>query len=51
VKNVIGRPYLMDGTITRKMRKLKNEGRIVYHLADKSRSIYTKTRQLNIFQV
>jgi hypothetical protein len=51
VKQITGRQHLMDGTITRKLRELRSDGTIRYELTDKSRSIYSKNGQTNIYQL
>ena len=49
VKRITGRPHLMDGTITRKLRELKQDGQIKYELSDRRKSFYKKTGQLSLF--
>lgn len=49
VKGITHRPHLMDGTITRKMRELKNEGAIVYDVSNRRKSFYVKDNQMQIF--
>lgn len=49
VKSITSRPYLMDGTITRKMRELKEEGAIRYDVSNRRKSFYVKDGQHQIF--
>ena len=37
-----GRPYLTDGTITRRLRELRSEGKINFKVIDNHKSIYKK---------
>jgi len=38
----IGRPHLTDGTITRKLRKLRIDGNINYKVIDNRKALYKK---------
>ena len=38
----IGRPYLTDGTITRKLRKLRTDKVIKYKVVDNRKALYKK---------
>lgn len=48
VKNITHRPNLMDGTITRKLRELREDGQITYEVSDRSKSFYLKNFQLQL---
>lgn len=50
VKAITGRPELMDGTITRKLRELREDEQIRYQVTEKAHSIYTNNGQLNMFK-
>ena len=59
VRNLTERPALMDGTITRAVRKLRENGDINYSIVDQHKAIYQKLRselqtkaskQLDMFQ-
>lgn len=45
VKGITHRPNLMDGTITRKLRELREEEKIRYRITNKARSFYCKNDQ------
>ena len=44
VRKEIGRPYLMDGTVTRRLRELKGQGRINYKVLDSRKAFYKKIK-------
>ena len=48
VNGITHRSNLMDGTITRKLRELREDERIRYRLTNKARSFYCKNDQLNL---
>lgn len=43
VRHRINRPYLMDGTVTRKLRELREEGKISYTVIHKKEGLYNIT--------
>lgn len=49
VKDITHRPNLMDGTITRKLRELREDEQIKYEVVQKAQSLYSKNGQLNMF--
>jgi hypothetical protein len=49
VKVIIGRQHLMDGSITRRLRELREDGVIRYDVVETRHSIYQKNGQLNLF--
>lgn len=49
VKAITGRDNLMDGTITRKLRELREDHAIRYEVVEKAHSMYSKNGQLNLF--
>ena len=49
VKAITHRPDLMDGTITRKLRELREDHTIRYEVVEKQTSLYAKNGQMNIF--
>lgn len=50
VKAICNRPDLMDGTITRKMRELREKKHIRYEVVEKQHGLYAKNGQLDIFK-
>ena len=42
VRQKVGRAYLTDGTITRRLRELRSEGKINFKVIDNHKSIYKK---------
>ena len=50
VKGLLHRPNLMDGSITRRLRELREDGTIRYKITNGYRAIYTKNDQLNLFR-
>ena len=48
VRQKTGRPYLTDGTITRRLRELRSEGKINFKVIDNHKSIYEK---LQVFKM
>ena len=42
VRSICERPALMDGTILRRLREVREDGRINYEVEDNQRSIYRK---------
>lgn len=42
VKQILGRPMCMDGTILRKLRELRNKGMLNYTCSNSEASIYRK---------
>lgn len=45
VRSITGREYLMDGTILRRLRELREDGLIDYEVADKLKAKYRKICQ------
>jgi len=48
VKGLTHRSNLMDGTITRKLRQLREDSIIKYEVVQKNKSLYCKNGQLTI---
>ena len=44
VRTILGRPSLTDGTITRRLRELRDEGTCCYKVIDTHKSIYQKEK-------
>lgn len=49
VRDVTGRQYVMDGTITRLLRDLRSEKALDYEIKDKMMGVYKKRNQLTLF--
>lgn len=47
VRDIVGRPSLMDGTVTKELRNARKDSELDYEVIDQHKAIYKKLREWN----